>query len=102
MRLLKPEHPWVKHLDASQDIPWLGKAVSPLVVKQGDVLLGDSAGRTALVQIPVGRGRLIYCGWSPAADIPNGRTEVTISDEARFAEQMQVITNMVSELLPLK
>ncbi|MCA9122574.1 MAG: hypothetical protein H6822_03535 [Planctomycetaceae bacterium] len=79
-------------------LPRLGKATSPLAIERGEILLGDASGRAALTQIPVGRGRLIYSGWSPAADLPNGQTQVTIADEERFAEQMQITTNIAVEL----
>lgn len=100
MSLLKPQHPWVRHLTPDAELPWLGKATSPLQVNQGENLLGDSADRAALVQIAAGHGRLIYLGWSPAADLPSGRSQVTTDDEARFAEQMQIITNIATDLYP--
>lgn len=102
LSVMATKHPWVQHLPAQAELPWLGKAASPLFAKRGEVILGDSSGRAVLLQLPVGRGRIIYSGWSPAADIPNGRAKVTVADEARFAEQMQIVTNIVESLYPQK
>jgi len=97
-----PDHPWIKHLSANAAPDWLTKNMKPLSITRGEVVLGTANTNAALGRVPVGKGQIIYVGWSPAASLPNGRAKVTVADEDRFAEQMQVLTNIVESLYPTK
>lgn len=93
-----PDHPWVKHLAGTKELPWLAdKQASLLATSRGEVILGTEGG-AALYDLPVGKGRLVYIGWSPAASIPHGRLASTVAREQDFEEQMQIVTNVVKEL----
>jgi hypothetical protein len=94
--VLEPTHPWVKHLGAERPA-WLdGKGFSPLRPARGETILGSKSGGAVLYQAPVGRGRLIYVGWSIAASLPNGRLPSTLEDEERFAQQMQILLSLIN------
>jgi hypothetical protein len=94
-----PEHPWVKHLASANELPWLSeRKASPLATSRGQVILGTSNGTAALYHLPVGKGALVYVGWSPAASIPHGRLQSTVEMEEAFEEQMQIVTKIVGDL----
>ena len=59
-------------------------------------------GRSAILfEQPVGRGKVIYVGWSFAKFIPGGRNlNSTIEDEQRYEAQYHVLSNIASELYP--
>jgi len=45
----------------------------------------------------VGRGQLVYLGWSPAASLPSGRLPSTLEQEALFEQQMEVLQRLVDD-----
>jgi hypothetical protein len=95
----QPAHPWVNHLSPQADYAWLeSKAAVPLRATRGESLLGSDSGASILHRLPVGKGELIYVGWSPAASIPHGRQPSTVADEAVFEEQMAILLKMVKDL----
>ena len=94
--VLMPQHPWVAHLtEAGADHSWLAKGGSAIGLPKGDVLIGTATGKTLLGRVSVGKGQIIYVGWSIAASLPNGRVPPTVADERRFDDQMRVLTNIV-------
>ena len=96
-----PEHPWVAHLAAANtDLSWLTKGSGGLTIATGEVILGTPSRKTLLGRLPVGKGQIIYTGWSPAASIPHGRLPATVADERRFEDQMRIITNIAAQLYP--
>lgn len=96
--LLKPAHPWVAHLAAQEaELPWLAKG-GFMSLPKGEIVAGDKSGKCLLGQIAVGKGRIIYCGWSIAAALPSGRIPPTVADERSFDAQMRIISNIVLDL----
>lgn len=94
-----PEHAWVKHLTGANDLPWLAeRKASLLPAGRGQVIIGTESGAAALYLLPVGKGALVYVGWSPAASIPHGRLKSTVEEEQRFDEQMRIVTNFIGDL----
>lgn len=91
-----PDDGWIAHFGKSgADLAWLAKAQGGLQLSQGDALIATPAGRAILGRVKIGKGNLIYVGWSPAAATPHGRNSaVTVADEKAFADQMLVITRI--------
>jgi hypothetical protein len=97
-----PDHPWVAHLKSPDaETAWLTKPGS-MPMLNGEVIIGTSSKRAALGRIAVGKGQIIFCGFSPGASLPNGREKSTVSDERKFTEQMQIIDNIIATLYPAK
>jgi len=98
-----PQHPWVAHLAATKggsevDTTFLAAAGGGPGWSKGETILGTSSGRALLGDAKVGKGRVVYLGWSPAAAIPHGRIPPMVADEARYEAQMQVITNIAGDV----
>ena len=98
-----PKHAWVKHLVGPDGKP--NELAAFVAAGEGgpgwsrcSAIVGTSSGRALLGDADVGKGRLIYLGWSPAAAIPHGRIPPKVADEARYEAQMQVITNIAGDV----
>lgn len=100
-RLLKADHPWAAHLAERTALPWLGdKLVLPLRATKGETIIGTADGAAALYCAPVGKGQLIYVGWSIARSLPSGRDKgVTVEQEQAFDDQMQILLKMADEVV---
>ncbi|MBI4024705.1 MAG: hypothetical protein HY360_06960 [Verrucomicrobia bacterium] len=100
----KPDHPWVKHLDAKKPHSWLTPAGDVLIpagiMSKGECILGDSSGRAILCKIPVGKGTLIYLGWRISRSMPSGREPSTVEQESAFEDQIRIVMNIMSEFYP--
>ena len=96
MRIRQADHPWVKHLDAKAEHPWLtSKNVAPLRIDQGNAIIGSADGSQALLyRLPVGKGQLIYVGWEIAESIPHGRLPSTPERERVFEDQIRILRNL--------
>jgi hypothetical protein len=90
-----PDHPWVKHLAKDVCPAWLAKG-SPLPASKGESLIGSESGMSLLHIAPLGKGRLIYLGWSPAASLPDGRQPSTVEQEADFEAQVTVLAGIIA------
>jgi hypothetical protein len=97
LHIRQPEHPWLKHLATSSDtpLPWLAKG-TPISTSKGESLIGSDGGASVLHVAPVGKGRLIYVGWSPAASIPHGRMVSTVEEEDAFDAQVKILQGVLS------
>jgi hypothetical protein len=96
--LREPTHPWLKHLAAEPAPAWFqGKLASPIRASRGESLIGSPNGSTVLYRVPVGKGQLIYIGWTISSSMPNGRKPSTIEQERAFEEQMQILLNVVGD-----
>lgn len=100
--VLKPEHPWIQGFTASTEMPWLPQHSKTLSIKKGEVIVGTPSGNAVLGRVPVGKGQIIYLGFSPSAALPGGREKVTVEEERKFTEQMRVLSNIVETLYPKK
>ncbi len=100
-RLLKPDHAWVAHLAQREALPWLeGNLVSPLRGSKSEPILGTQAGASALSRVPLGKGQLIYVGWSIARSLPSGRDKnVTVEQEQAFDDQMQILLKIAGDVV---
>jgi hypothetical protein len=101
----KPEHPWIAHLaKAGADATWIEKASAGVTFSNAgsEVVIGSDLGKTVLGRIPVGKGQVIFSGFSPGSAVPNGREKSTVADERRFSDLMQIVTNIVGELYRTK
>jgi hypothetical protein len=95
IRVRQPEHPWLKHLPNDAPLPWLAKGTA-IATSQGESLIGSDGGMSLLHVAPVGKGRLIYIGWSPAASIPHGRMVSTVEEEEAFDTQVKILQGVLS------
>jgi hypothetical protein len=94
---LKPNHPWVKHLAENASNLEL-KALAPLRTGRGETILGKD-GISALHRAPLGKGEIIYVGWSIAGSLPPGRQPSTLADEANFEAQMHVLSEVAADAI---
>jgi hypothetical protein len=101
LELRKPDHPWVSHLAPRAPHAWLNaKAASVLQTSRAENIIGTAAGATALCRAPVGKGQLIYIGWSIAASLPNGRQPSSLEQEVQYEEQFQILDRVIASLYP--
>ena len=95
----EPKHPWVAHLSEPEtDVGFVAAGGSAPGWSKGNAILGTSSGKALLGDVQVGKGRIVYLGWSPAAAIPHGRIPPKVADEARYEAQMKVVSNIAAEL----
>lgn len=95
----QPKHPWVAHLAApNTDLGFIAAGGNAPGWSKGEAILGTSSGRALLGDVRVGKGRIIYIGWSPAAALPHGRIPPKVADESRYEAQMKVITQIAAEI----
>ncbi len=99
--LLAKDHPWTKHL-AAASASWF--ATPPHAVEfalkttRGERLIGDNGGHAILYRQRVGRGQLVYLGWSPAAHLPATRDRAsTVEHETEFEQQMQILLQIAAD-----
>ncbi len=95
--ILQKNHPWVRHLAGEMSLTGF-KGMSPLRTDQGEVIIGSEAGAAVLYRLPVGKGQLIYVGWSIAASLPSGRRPSTVEMEADYKKQAQVLRNILDSI----
>jgi hypothetical protein len=89
----------LKHLTAEPKPAWFqGKSASPIRASRGESLIGSPAGSSVLYRVPVGKGQLIYVGWTIANSLPHGRKPSTVEEERGFEEQVQILLTIVGEL----
>jgi hypothetical protein len=88
-------HAWTDHLvDARPG--WLAavKGAKELAMKapKAETLLGDEQGHALFWRKGVGRGQIVYLGWSPAASLPATRDRASsVEQEIAFEEQMWIL-----------
>ena len=102
IKLLQPQHRWVTQLAEFKDLSWFFDGGALVPVASAQRIIGTENGRSAILfEQPVGRGKVIYVGWSFAKFIPGGRNlNSTIEDEQRYEAQYHVLSNIASELYP--
>jgi hypothetical protein len=105
VELLKPEHPWVRHLDAAAPQPWQKDARTKDAVlwtgPAGERVVGSADGAALLYRVRVGKGQLVYIGWDVHAALPHTRDErPTPAAERAFEQQMGVLFAVAADLFP--
>lgn len=100
MVLRQPDQPWIKHLNAKEEHPWLSSKVAmPLRVTQGDAIIGSADGSQAILyRLAVGKGQLIYVGWEINESIPHGRLPSTPERERVFEDQVRIVQGIVTSI----
>lgn len=103
--LLKPDHPWVKHLDAKSAQPWQKeKYPGELILRTGtpgEHIVGTADGAALLYRVRVGKGQLVYLGWDVHESLPFTRDKApTPAGEKAFEEQMRVLFNIAADVFP--
>ncbi|WP_425615671.1 right-handed parallel beta-helix repeat-containing protein [Anatilimnocola sp. NA78] len=98
--VLQPKHPWIAHLATTSDLAWLQAANHlPLSVETGERLIGAGKTQAILYRQAIGKGALIYVGFSPANALPQGRAKETPQREAEYEAQYRVLENILREPL---
>ncbi len=96
--LLQPKHPWLAHLDAATEHAWLQAANNlPLSAEAGERIIGSGKTAAILYRQSIGKGALIYVGFSPAAALPGGRAKETVEREAEYEAQYRVLANILRD-----
>ncbi|MBC8115593.1 MAG: DUF1565 domain-containing protein [Candidatus Saccharimonas sp.] len=100
--VLAQDHPWTKHL-AGAAASWF--ATPPhatefaLKAARGERLIGDNDSHAILYRQRIGRGQLVYLGWSPAASLPATRDRASsVEHEAEFEQQMQILLHIAADV----
>jgi hypothetical protein len=97
LKLLRRDHPWVKHLRRDTPHPWVADRLAlPLRTGKGERVIGSAAGYATLHWVAVGRGQLIYLGWEISASLP--ALKGTVEDERRFEDQTSILAAIVGGL----
>ena len=90
--LLLPKHAFVRHLEPGKTYPWInGRGAAGIRAAEGQQIIGTGDGTATLLEVPVGRGRLIYVGWDVSASLPGGRSASTVEQETAYEQQMQIL-----------
>ena len=90
--LLLPKHAFVRHLEPGKTYPWInGRGAAGIRAAEGQQIIGTGDGTATLLEVPVGRGRLIYVGWDVSASLPGGRSASTVEQEMAYEQQMQIL-----------
>lgn len=66
-----------------------GKPLPPRASDQPDAALSP-------LRIKVGKGQVVYVGWSPAGDMPHGREKSTVEMEETFLKQVRLMAEVVT------
>lgn len=102
--ILKPAHPWVKHLDRHNPPRWLEEfrqphGAQPLPTATGENIIGNSTGDTLLYRLRVGTGQLIYIGWQMGTFLPRGRGPIpTLEQEKNWEENYRILETILSDV----
>jgi hypothetical protein len=96
--ILRPDHPWLKHLTATD---WITHpSVAPIRLGKGVNLIGNlEASRSILADVPVGEGRIVYVGWDLSRLLPHGRLPSTPEQEQAYDEQYQICAKIAADIL---
>lgn len=98
--VLQPKHPWLVHLDAASKPTWLQVASNlPLSAEAGERLIGSGRTQSLLHRQTIGKGALIYMGFSPAAALPGGRAKETVAREAEYETQYKILAAILKDPL---
>lgn len=100
--LLAKDHWWTRHLTGAP-ASWFAMPshAEEYVLKatRGEKLIGDKNGHAILYRQRVGRGQLVYLGWSPAVRLPATRDRAsTVEHEAEFEQQMLVLLRIAADV----
>lgn len=97
--IAKSTHPWLRHLGAKPPA-WLEpKRTFPLATTTGEALITSGANFATLWQANVGRGRIIYIGWSPGSKLADNRRGSTVEADAAFLEQARILSAILDDVL---
>jgi len=98
--VLQRKHPWLAHLDDSAEPAWLQTPSNlPLSAEAGERLIGSGKTHSLLHRQTIGKGAVIYCGFSPAAALPHGRVKETAEREAEYEAQYKILAAILRDPL---
>lgn len=101
IELRRPDHLWVKHLDAKEAHTWMaGRIALPMRTDKGENIIGSEKGSATLYRLPVGKGHLVYVGWELHDSLPAGKKPATVDQEKCFEEQVRVLLNIAADIYP--
>lgn len=96
--VLEPMHPWLKHLASESTSAWLqGPQPVPLSAEAGERLIGAGKTQAILYRQRIGKGALIYVGFSPAASLPDGRAKETVEREEQYLQQYEILRKILHD-----
>jgi len=98
--ILKPGHPWLKHIDGKSEPLWLAKGSNALAATKGTTLIGTKANTATLYEAAVGKGRLIYVGWVIAQPeyLPTDKRPAEYHQA--YEDQLKILFNIVADIYP--
>ncbi len=90
--VLQPKHPWVAHLEPLTQAALLQATNNlPLSAEAGERIIGNGKTQAILYRQMIGKGALIYVGFSPASALPGGRVKETVEREAEYEAQYKIL-----------
>lgn len=96
--VLQPKHPWVAHLESANSQALLNAANNlPLSAEAGERIIGSGRTSAILYRQMIGKGAVIYVGFSPAAALPGGRAKETVEREAEYEAQYKILAAILKE-----
>lgn len=96
--VLQPKHPWVVHLESTSSQPLLNAANNlPLSAEAGERIIGSGKTSAILYRQAIGKGALIYVGFSPASALPGGRAKETVEREAEYEAQYKILAAILKD-----
>lgn len=97
-KVLQPKHPWVAHLEPTAAQALLTAANNlPLSAEAGERIIGSGKTQSLVHRQTIGKGAIIYVGFSPASALPGGRAKETVEREAEYEAQFNIISAILKD-----
>jgi len=93
-KILLPKHSWLAHLK-SDSPSWLTKS-QPVSVTTGESIIGSGVSFSLLWQTKVGRGRIIYIGWSVGGQLTDNRRGGAVESDEAMLEQVELLRRVLT------
>lgn len=102
IRVRKPDHPWLAHLDPDTPPGWLTEG-QPLRARKGERIVGSETGYTMLLRRAVGKGQFIYVGWRMTGSPDAGTRspwKVSSAQQQTFVDQVLLLRRILESVYP--
>jgi Right handed beta helix region len=97
--IANPAHPWLRGITGTP--AWLSKAF-PLAAMTGESIISAGPNFSVLWRNRVGRGRVIYIGWSIGGQLTDNRRGGAVETDAAMIEQVKVLGAIIQDATGMK
>lgn len=92
-------HPWVRDVADNVATPWSDpRTIAAMATRRGQAIVATESGKVALLRLPVGKGQIIYHGWTVASALPEGRKPSTVEREQAYETQFCILFNLLDDV----